>query len=167
MSDTVSYTLKSSSAQTLGVLVSILKKAKAHAAEHEIDETVLLSSRLFPTMLPFTRQIQMAADTVARGAARLAQLDMPSFPDTETSFDELIARLEGASKYVDGVDSAAIDANAQVVLDIPMGSNTMKMEGRQYLSSFVLPNVHFHAAIAYALLRAQGMKLGKVDFLRP
>ena len=167
MSDTVSYILKASTRQTLGVLVSILTKAKAHGEALGVDDAVLLSSRIFPNMLPLSRQVQIAADTAARGAARIAGLDMPSFPDEETTLDELIDRLKRALAYVEGVDDAAMDANARVVLDIPMGPNMMKMEGREYLSSFVLPNLHFHAAMTYGLLRGQGMSLGKVDFLRP
>lgn len=167
MSDTVSYILKSSTAQTIGALKSILGKAAAHAADVKVDESVFLSARLYPDMFPVTRQVQIACDTVARGAARLAGLDMPSFPDTETTIAELIARCEKTLAYVEGVESAAIDATERTTLQIPIGQATMPMEGRQYLQSFVLPNLHFHAAIAYGLLRSQGVVLGKRDYLMP
>lgn len=167
MSDTVSYILKSSTTQTIGAMRTILGKAADYAASINADESVLLSARLYPNMLPATRQVQIACDTVARGAARLAGLDMPSFPDTETTIAELIDRCTRAIEYVEHVDSAKIDANERVTLDIPIGSATMPMEGRQYLSTFVLPNLHFHASILYALLRMQGMDIGKRDFLMP
>ena len=165
MSVTVSYMLKSASAQMMNAMASTLQKAAEYAAKMDVDEAVLLSARLYPDMAPLTRQVQIAADTVARGAARMAGLEMPSFPDAETTIDELIARLKAADVYVQGVDSAAMDANATVLLDIPLGPNTVQWEGRQYLSTFVLPNLHFHASVAYALLREQGLAIGKRDFL--
>jgi hypothetical protein len=165
MTDTVSYLVKTSTAQTTTALKSNLTKAKAYAAELEIDESALLNLRLYPNMGTLTRQIQLASDTVARGAARLAQLDMPSFPDTETTFDALIERLDKVNAYVQAIDDAAIDANARVELEVPLGPMTVNWEGRQYLSTFILPNLHFHASIAYALLRQAGLGLGKRDFL--
>ncbi|MCA8900306.1 MAG: DUF1993 domain-containing protein [Hyphomonas sp.] len=167
MSDTVSFTLKSSTNQTIGALKSILGKAAAYAGEKGFDEKVVLAARLCPDMFDLTHQVQIACDTVARGAARLAGLDMPSFPDTETSIVELMDRCARTIDYVNGVDNAAIDANARVTLQIPIGQATMPMEGRQYLASFILPNLHFHAAIAYGLLRHQGLQVGKRDFLVP
>lgn len=125
----------------------------------------MLNARLYPDMATLTRQIQMAADTGARGAARLAALEMPSFPDTETTIDELIVRLDAANRYVQGVDSVAMDANENVELEIPLGPMTVNWEGRQYLSTFVLPNLHFHASIAFAILRHSGLSIGKRDFL--
>ncbi len=165
MGDTVSYMLKAASGQILTAMASNLGKAADYTKSLEIEEDVLLGSRLYPDMLPLIRQVQIAADTPARGAARLARIEMPSFPDTETSFAELRARLIAVNDYVQGIDSAAIDANALVELEIPLGPMTVNWPGRQYLSAFVLPNLHFHAAITHGLLRQAGMKLGKRDFL--
>lgn len=167
MTTTVSYILKASTNQTLGALKGILAKGKAHAASIKCEENALLSQRLAPDMYPLPRQIQIACDTAARGAARLAEIDMPSFPDTEQTFDELIARCDKAIAYVNGIDDAKIDATAARTLEIPMGPATMQMTGAQYLQSFVLTNLHFHAAIAYALLRTQGVQIGKRDYLVP
>lgn len=168
MGDTVSYILKASTTQTLGSMIGILKKAAAHAEAVKVDPSVFLAARVYPDMHALPRQVQIACDTAARGAARLAGLDMPGFPDTETTIDELIARCNAAMAYVDGVDSAAVDANTTATLQIPMGPDAvMPMEGRQYLSSFVLPNLHFHAAMVYGLLRGQGVAIGKRDFLMP
>lgn len=165
MSEMIAYMMKSAAGQILPAMAGSLKKAKAYAAEREIEEHVLLSARLFPDMHPLLRQYQMAADTAARGVARLASLEMPSFPDTETSIDEITARLDATNAFVQGVDDAALNASAQQVLEIPLGPMTVNWEGRQYLSTFVLPNLHFHASIAFALLRHQGVSIGKRDFL--
>ena len=162
---TVSYILKASTRQTIGALKGILAKAETHAGSINVDETIFLAHRLYPDMFDLTRQVQIACDTVARGAARLAGLEMPAFPDTEKTFAELIARCEKAVAYVEGVDDAEIDASTTIALDIPLGPNTVKMEGQAYLQGFVLTNLHFHAAIAYALLRTQGVSLGKRDYL--
>lgn len=167
MTDTVSTILKMSTNQTLGSMASVLAKGKQHAEATNVDGAVFLAARLYPDMHPLPRQVQIACDVAARGAARLAGAELPSFPDTETTFDELIARCKAAIDYVNAADSAAMDANELVTLQIPIGDQTMPMEGRQYLSSFILPNLHFHAAIAYGLLRQQGVVLGKRDFLMP
>ena len=164
---TVSHILKASTHQTIGALKGILIKGEAYARKLNVADSVLLSHRLYPDMFDLTRQVQIACDTVARGAARLAGLEMPAFPDTEQTFAELIARCDKAIAYVNGVDNAKIDASTNEVLQIPMGANSMPMEGTAYLSGFILTHLHFHAAIAYALLRAQGLNIGKRDYLVP
>lgn len=165
MSTTISYMLKSAVGQILPAMASTLKKGQAFGADKNIDDAALLATRLYPNMSPLLNQYQLAADTAARGAARLAGRDMPSFPDTETSVDELVARLTATNDYVQGFSDAELDANAQTELEIPLGPMTVNWEGRQYLSTFVLPNIHFHASIAFALLRQQGVEIGKRDFL--
>lgn len=167
MSSTISYMLKTSTAQSIGATASILKKAAEHAAKVDVDEAVYLNHRLAPDMFPLTRQIQIMTDSVARGGARLAGLEMPETPDTETSFAQLIARCHDRLEYVQGLDDAALDASETRVLEIPLGPMTVNWEGRQYLATFVLPNLHFHAATAYGLLRSQGLEIGKRDFLMP
>lgn len=167
MSETISYMLKTSAAQTLSAMASVLQKGADHAGAIEVDEAVFLQYRFAPDMFPMVRQIQIMTDTVARGGARLAGLEMPETPDTETSFAELIARCADRLAYVQGIDDAALNANETVVLEIPLGPMTVNWEGRQYLSTFILPNLHFHASMAYGLLRAQGVLLGKRDFLLP
>lgn len=164
---TVSHILKASTHQTLGALKGILTKGEAYARKLNVEDRVILTHRLYPDMFDLTRQVQIACDTVVRGAARLAGVDIPEFPDTEQTFAELIARCEKAIAYVNSVDSAKIDANTNVTLQIPMGANAMPMEGQAYLSGFILTNLHFHAAIAYALLRQQGLAIGKRDYLVP
>lgn len=167
MTTTVSYILKSSTQQTLGALKGLLAKGEAYAALIKCEEAAMLAQRLYPDMFALPRQVQIACDTAARGAARLAEMDMPSFPDTEQTFAELIARCDTAIAYVNAIDDAKIDATASKTLQIPMGQATMPMTGQQYLQSFILPNLHFHAAMAYALLRMQGVQIGKRDYLVP
>ncbi|MEC7290543.1 MAG: DUF1993 domain-containing protein [Pseudomonadota bacterium] len=165
MGDTVSFMLKSATAQILPAMASTLRKGRESAIDRSVAEDVILSARLAPDMLPLLNQYQLAADTAARGAARLAGHDMPSFPDEETSVDELLERLDKTNAYVQGFEDADLDANERTVLEIPLGPMTVHWEGRQYLSTFVLPNLHFHATIAFALLRHQGVEIGKRDFL--
>jgi hypothetical protein len=145
----------------------LLAKGHAYAGTLKCEEAAILSQRLYPDMYALPRQVQIACDTAARGAARLAEIEMPSFPDTEQTFAELIARCQKAIDYVNAVDDAKIDATAQKTLQIPMGQASMPMTGQQYLQSFILTNLHFHAAMAYGLLRMQGVQVGKRDFLVP
>ncbi len=167
MTTTVSYMLKSSTHQTLGALKGVLAKGETYAGNLKCEEAAILSQRLYPDMFALPRQVQIACDTAARGAARLAELEMPSFPDTEQTFAELIARCQKAIDYVNAVEDAKIDATAHKTLPIPMGQATMQMTGQQYLQGFILTNLHFHAAMAYGLLRMQGVPIGKRDFLVP
>ncbi len=167
MTTTLSHMLKSSSQQTLGALKGILARGEAHARDLKVEDSVMLAQRLAPDMFALPRQVQIACDTAARGAARLAGREMPSFPDTEQTFFELSARCQAALDFIEIIPDAEIDASSDTVLQIPFGPTTMPMEGRAYLQGFVLTNLHFHAAIAYALLRMQGVPLGKKDFLVP
>jgi uncharacterized protein len=167
MTTTVSYLLKSSTSQSLGALKGILAKGKDYTAAIKCDEAAILAQRLYPDMFALPRQVQIACDTAARGAARLAEMDMPSFPDTEQTFAELIARCQAAIDFVNSVPDAKIDATAAKTLQIPMGQATMPMTGAAYLSGFILPNLHFHSAMAYGLLRMQGVQIGKRDYLVP
>ncbi len=167
MSDAISSILKGSTQQTLGALKGQIRKAEAQARALKVEDSAMLSQRVYPDMFAAPRQVQIACDTAARGAARLAGLtDMPSFADVEQTFPELIERCDKAIASVMAQDSAKIDANDLVTLDIPMGQQSMQMTGRAYLQSFILPNLHFHSAMFYALMRQQGVPIGKMDYLR-
>lgn len=168
MTVAISSIIKGASIQTLGALGGILKKGADHAATHKLPEEVFLNFRLFPDMFPLTRQVQIATDQLTRGAARLAGMDLPSFPDVETSFAQLIERTQKANAYVQAASSEAMDKRAEVTINIPVGGGQeLPMTCTQYLSSFVFPNLYFHAATAYNILRHNGVALGKRDFLRP
>jgi hypothetical protein len=162
----LSQILKSAAGQTLPAMASVLAKASSQLAERKIAEEVLLGSRLYPDMFALTRQVQVATDMIARGAARLAGVDFLSLPDVETSFAELIARTEKVNAFIQGLPDDALNASEEAVLQIPMGPDTtMPMPGITYLLSFVFPNFYFHAATAYGILRHNGVALGKRDFL--
>ncbi len=168
MTVAISSLIKDASAQTLGCLGSILKKGAEHAAHLKIPEEVLLNYRLFPDMFPLSRQVQITADTVARGAARLAGSALPAFPDVETSFAQLIERTQKANAYVQAAHAAAMDERAQTIINIPVGGGQeMPMTCATYLQGWIFPNLYFHSATAYNILRHNGVVLGKKDFLRP
>lgn len=168
MTVTISTLIKDASAQTLGALSGILKKGADHAAAHKLPEDVFLNFRLFPDMFPLTRQVQIAADGFARGAARLAGVDLPSFPDIETSLGQLGERVRKSDAYVQAASAEAMNARAQTVINIPVGGGQeIPMTCAAYLQSFVFPNVYFHTATAYNILRHNGVALGKRDYLRP
>lgn len=168
MTVAISTLIKDAGGQTLGSLCGILKKGADHAAALKIPEEVLLNYRLFPDMFPLSRQVQIAADSLARGAARLAGTDLPSFPDVETTFAQLIERVNKANAYVQSASSEAMDARTQTVVNIPIGGGQeLSMTCCAYLQGWVFPNLYFHAATAYNILRHNGVQLGKRDFLRP
>jgi uncharacterized protein len=151
--------------QTLKALSGILDKAAAHATARKIDPSVLLSARLYPDMLAFTRQVQIACDFLVRTSARLSGTELPKMPDTEASFDELKARIEKAIAFAQGLDAKSF-ANADTTdITFPVGPMTQTMKGDAFLLRFALPNFYFHASMAYAILRENGVEIGKGDFL--
>ena len=165
MSDTISFMLKNSSAQMLGTLGHIMGKAEAHAKANDIDEAHFIGSRLTAGMYSFDKQVQTACDIAARGAARLAGAEMPSFPDEETSFAELIARTQAANAFVQKMDDAALNADpmSTVTLETPRGN--FDFPKSMYMARFAVPNIYFHTSMAYGLLRQNGVEIGKLDFL--
>jgi hypothetical protein len=152
--------------RALGNLRAVLRKGEAFAADKSIDPAVLLDSRLIVDMLPLTKQVQIATDMAVRGTSRLAGAEPPSFPDTETDFAGLYARIDRAMDVVRGFDAAQVDGSEDRAIDVPRrGKDPIRMDGQSYLLHFILPNLFFHAAIAYAILREAGVALGKDDFL--
>lgn len=146
-------------------LSKILDKAVAQAKTEDKPLSTLLEARLAPDMHPFTRQIQMASDGAKSCAARLAGIEPPSFPDTETTFPELQARLAKTIDFLKSIGAGKL-AGAEdrtIVLKFPSGE--MKFTGRDFLTGFALPNFYFHATAAYALLRHKGIAVGKMDYL--
>ena len=150
----------------LNALLGVLDKGAAFAAAKKVDPSVLLNTRLSPDMFPMVRQVQIATDLAKNGAARLAGVEAPRFEDNEKTFDELKARVAKAVAFINSVDAKAIDASGDRVITIPLGPvNKGEMKGDEYLNHFVLPNVYFHLAAAYAILRHCGVEVGKQDFL--
>ena len=152
-------------ARVLGNLSAILDKGLADAEARKIDPAVFLNARLAPDMHPLTRQVQIASDAAKGCAARLAGVEPPSFPDVEASFPELKERIAKTLAFVQGVAADKIDGSEdrKIVLNFPGGQFTFS--GQDYLLNFVLPNLFFHASAAYAILRHNGVPIGKRDFL--
>jgi len=151
--------------RALSNLKAVLDKAKAHALEHKIEEVVFLGARLYPDMLPLSRQVQIATD-IARGAsARLAGLEPPPYEDKEQSFDDLAARLQRTIEYMKALDPGQFDGAETREITRPVRGQPHKFTGANYLLQFATPNVYFHATTAYAILRHNGVPLGKADFL--
>jgi hypothetical protein len=150
----------------LNALSAVLDKAAAFAAAKKMDLTVLLHSRLAPDMFDLTRQVQVVTDQARRGSARLAGAEAPSYEDTETSIDQLKARLAKTIAYLKTLDGKKIDASADREIAFPLGGGvTGRMNGNDYLNHFVLPNFYFHLTAAYAILRHCGVEIGKRDFM--
>jgi hypothetical protein len=149
----------------LGSLASILGKAAEYAAERKIDAGVLIQARLFPDMLPLVKQIQIASDQAKGGVGRLAAVEITSFADDEASFDELQTRIAKTIAFLDSISAQQLDDSAQRDIVLTMHEKTFEFKGQDYLLNWVLPNFYFHVTTAYAILRHNGVVLGKKDFL--
>lgn len=151
--------------RALDNLAGVLRLGDAHATAKRIDPMVLTGARLYPDMYPLSRQVQIACDMVKGGAARLAGIDPPPRPDTEKTFVELIERVEWTQAFLRRFDADQIDGSETrpITMRTPFGE--LHFNGQQYLLNFVLPNLYFHTATTYNLLRHSGVELGKRDFL--
>lgn len=150
---------------TLTQLRSILEKAEAHTAARKIDPSVLVNARLYPDMFPLSRQVQIACDFAKGTPARLAGKDVPSWPDNETTFAELKARIDKTLEFAKSFSAADIDGSEERSVSMKWGPQTLTFKGQDYLVKFALPNFYFHAGIAYAILRHNGVDIGKSDFI--
>lgn len=150
----------------LGNLVSILDKAAAHAETKKFDMEVLLQARLSPDQFNLIRQIQVASDTAKLAAARLAdkEQDAPTHADTETTVVEIKARLQSVIDYLQAYKAADFDGAAQRRITQPRWKGK-SLSGEEFLVQHAVPNLYFHVTTAYAILRHNGVELGKMDFL--
>lgn len=151
--------------RVLSNYITVLEKAKAYAEEKKLDPLTLTGFRLFPDMLPLTKQVQIASDMAKGGGARLAGADVPKYEDSETTFDELVARLDKTIEFLRGLNPKAFEGSESKEIVLAMRSGPIKFKGQDYLFNFVLPNVYFHAATGYNILRHNGVEIGKMDFL--
>jgi hypothetical protein len=151
----------------LTTLSTILGKAAAFAEARKIDPLVLTAARLAPDMLPLTRQVYIATDISKGGIARLAGVEIPKYEDVETSIPDLQARIAKTLAFIDSIPAAQIDGTEEKTITITMAKQDVQMTGQKYLTWFVLPNVVFHVTTAYAILRHNGVEIGKRDFLGP
>jgi hypothetical protein len=146
-------------------LDGILDKGAAYAAARKIDPQVLLSARLYPDMYPFMRQVQIATDHAKGGPARLAGLEPPKLEDNEASFADLKARVAKVQDFLATLKPAQIDGSEERKIVLKFGPREFEFVGLPYLLEFVLPNFYFHYTTAYAILRHNGVDVGKRDFV--
>src|SRR5512133_1405308 len=149
----------------LGNLSHILDKGMAHAEARKFDPAILLQYRLAPDMLPFTRQILIACDAAKNGVARISGVEAPRFEDNEATFPELKARIQKTLDYLASVPAKALDGTEEKDITFPSGGTTRTMKAEAYLKHWALANFHFHVTMAYAILRHNGVELGKADYL--
>jgi hypothetical protein len=149
----------------LGNLSAILDKAVVHAEAKKIDPAIFVNARLAPDMYPLSRQVQIATDIVKGCAARLAGIDVPSYTDNETTFAELQARIAKTTAFLQSFSAPEIDDSEERKITLKFGSREVNFLGQAYLLDFVYPNFHFHLTTTYAILRHNGVELGKMDYI--
>jgi hypothetical protein len=150
---------------SLTALSKILDKAEAFAEAKKIKPEVIPQLRLIADMLPFWRQITIACDHAKGAPARLAGMEVPSFADTETTIAELKERIAKTIAFISTIPDAAFDGAETRTIIVKAGPRELTFPASQYLASYAIPNFYFHMATAYAILRANGVEVGKVDFL--
>jgi len=151
--------------QMLGGLSKNLKKAEDHAVAKKIDPAAFLGARLFPDMLNFVKQVQLATDFAKGAGARLAGIEVPKYPDTEASFEELQERIAKAVAFLKTLTPNQIDGSEEREITLMIGGKPVTSKGQQYLLLSALPNFFFHVTTAYGLLRHNGVEVGKRDFM--
>lgn len=148
-----------------GQLSAILGKAATHAEAKKIDPAVFVNARLAPDMYPLTRQIQAASDAAKFAAARLADVEAPSFPDDEATFDELQQRIAKTVAFLTSIDVSAIAGQEGREIVLKRATGDIHLTGATYLQGLALPNFYFHVVTAYDILRHNGVEIGKPDYL--
>jgi uncharacterized protein len=151
--------------QMLDALEAVLRKGEAWAEAKKVAPEVMLGLRLAPDMFALARQVQVACDFAKNTSGRLAGAELPKFPDEEKTFAELYERIARTKAFIAGLPPAAFDGAETRAIRFPMRAKTFEMAGAAYLNGFALPNFYFHAAAAYAILRANGVDLGKGDYM--
>ncbi len=149
----------------LNNLAAILDKAVAHCEAKKIDPAVLAGCRLYPDMYPLAKQVQIATDMAKGCAARLAGQEPAKYEDNETTLVELRARVAKTVDFLHGFSPAQIDGSEARPITLNMRSGPLQFNGQVYLLEFALPNFYFHITTAYALLRHNGVEIGKQDFI--
>jgi len=146
-------------------LDNVLKKAEADAEARKIDPSVFTNGRLAPDMLPLTRQVQIMTDQAKGGASRLAGLEPPKWPDEEKTFADLHARIAKAIAYLNTFKPAQFDGADTRKIELKFPNASFTFTGKDYLLTNLLPNFYFHYTTAYAILRHNGVQIGKRDYL--
>lgn len=152
--------------QMMGTLSIILDKAARHARSNNIAPETLLRARLFPDMYDLIRQVQMASDFAKAVSARLADLEVPSYPDNETNFQELQRRVDKTIQFLSNIPRERVDGSEEREIVVRAGTPREKTYiALPYLLHHGLPQFFFHATAAYAILRSKGVEIGKTDYM--
>jgi hypothetical protein len=152
-------------AQYLEALAAVLDKAAAFCAAKKIEESVLVGARLAPDMFPLSRQVQIACDFAKGASARLAGVEVPSWPDDEKSLSDLKARIAKTLGFIATLKQAEIEASAGRDIKLKVRGNDVTFKGQPYLTNFAMGHFFFHCATAYNILRHNGVEIGKGDFI--
>ncbi|MET3109353.1 hypothetical protein AAKU67_002916 [Oxalobacteraceae bacterium GrIS 2.11] len=152
--------------QMLTSMSHILKKAEAHAEAKKIDPAALLQARLFPDMFPLIRQVQIAADFAKGVCARLADVEVPNYEDSENSFEDLQIRIQKTLAFIEALDQSKFDnAASREIITRPGTPKEKRFTGLSYLLGYGLPQFFFHVTTTYAILRHNGVEIGKGDYM--
>jgi len=152
--------------QMLNALSDVLNKAEAHATAKNIDPNAFLQARLYPDMFPLVRQVQIAVDFAKGVSARLAEIELPKYDDSETTFAELQALIAKVLAFIDGIQPAQIDGKEGIeIVTRPGTPKEKRFSGQAYLLTYGLPQFFFHVTTTYAILRHNGVEVGKRDYM--
>ena len=146
-------------------LRAIVEKGAAHAQARKIEESALAQARLYPDMFTFVEQVQVVTDMARAAAARLTNQDPPKYEDNETTFAQALDRIDRTLAYVESVPESAFEGSDSRTITRPVRGQPHAFTAQSYLQQFIMPNLYFHSAIAYGILRHNGVELGKADFL--
>ena len=151
--------------RSLRNLSAILDKGVSHAKAEGTDPAELVQTRLFPDMEPLSAQVQRASDAAKGCVARLAGIEVPSFPDNETTFADLKARIDKTIAFLQEVRPEQFEGSETRTVELKLRVGPLTFDGKSYLLGFVLPNFYFHVTTAYDILRHKGVQIGKMDYL--
>ncbi|MCE2871123.1 MAG: DUF1993 domain-containing protein [Oxalobacteraceae bacterium] len=146
-------------------LSHLLDKAQAHVDAKKLNEAALTQFRLYPDMFPLARQVQIACDTAQGVVARLAGVEIPTVEDTEVSIADLKQRISKTMAFIEGFSAAQIDGTEDKDIITKRGDKETHYKGMQFLLNHAMPNVYFHITTVYAILRHNGVEIGKRDYL--
>lgn len=150
----------------LGAISSVLEKASAWAAAKKVDETVIMGTRMIPDMLPFSRQVQIAARFAEESTSRLAGMEIPKAPDNaEKTLGELRGRIAAVLSHLGKFKPEQINGSEDRDINITLAGNPVTLKGAKYLEHFAMAHFYFHCTTTYAILRQAGVEIGKRDYI--
>jgi hypothetical protein len=153
--------------KNLNILSDILLKAEKDAEKRKIDKSIFINARLYPDMFPLVRQIQIGTDMVRIGIGRLADVKAPSFEDNEITFSDLQKRIKKTISFLNKIKANQMDGSESKKIEFEIRKNNFKFKnGQIYLQEWIIPHFFFHMTTTYAILRANGVKLGKRNFVK-